>query len=116
MKKAPKITGSEADASIYVNVQEGHNFSTSHDCERCKYADTLRTIKDDEDGRDYQICDGPTNHKCSAEYQTCVVISVQGDLRDKTIEETEEDFARFLEYVNEKYHVRDYSVHVEGDY
>ena len=113
LKSAPKITGSERDVDIFVNIQSGYNFSTSHDCEHCEYRNTLRDVI--EDGKEYQECDAPDGHDCSAKYQTCVVISIQGDLRDRTVTQTREEFDAFLKYIESDYYVRDYSVNIEGD-
>lgn len=113
LKSAPKITGSERDVDIFVNIQSGYNFSTSHDCEHCEYRSTLRDVI--EDGKEYQECDAPDGHDCSAKYQTCVVISIQGDLRDRTVTQTKEEFDAFLKYIESDYYVRDYSVNIEGD-
>lgn len=44
INKAPKITGSERDADIFINVQKGHNIWISKDCNRCPYKDTKDTI------------------------------------------------------------------------
>lgn len=113
LKDAPKITGSEGDADVYVNIQRGHNFFTSRDCERCIYKDTIRDIK--VDGEDWIECDAPTGHDCSAEYQTCVVISVQGDLRDRTKKQTQKEWNKFLKYIEKGNLVRDYSINIEGE-
>ena len=114
LDKAPKITGSEGPADVFVNIQGGYSFYTSRDCDRCKYKDSIIELKD-EDGNDYMMCSAPDKHDCSAEYQTCVVISIQGDLRDKTPEETKEEFEAFKEYVNTFGHIRDYAVNIEGE-
>ena len=111
LKKAPKITGSEKDADFYVNVQNGHNVWIGQDCEHCKYRETLRPVIID--GK--EICDAPEDHDCSADYQTCVVISIQGDLRDRTKEETQKEFNEFIKYITTKCYIRDYSVNIEGE-
>ena len=113
LKDAPKITGSEGPADVFINIQSGYNFSTSHDCEHCKYKDSLHDII--ENGKEYQECDAPENHDCFAEYQTCVVISIQGDLRDREFSRTKEEFEKFLEYVKDKFQVRDYTYNIEGE-
>ena len=113
LKDAPKITGSEGPADIFVNIQSGHNFFMSRDCAHCKYRDSLHDIT--ENGKEYQECDAPDNYDCSAEYQTCVVISIQGDLRDREFNKTKEEFEKFLEYVKDKFHVRDYTYNIEGE-
>lgn len=81
LKNAPKITGSESDADIFVNIQKGYDLFGS-------------------DGK----------------FQTRVVISIQGDLRDRMQEQTQKEFDEFLKYVEDKYYIRDYSVNIEGDY
>lgn len=111
--KAPKITGSEGDASVFINLQEGYNTWKSCDCDNCKYKDTQREVTID--GLLYIECDGPSDNDCSGEYQSCVVISVQGDLRDRTKEQTEKEFKEFLAFIENKYTVRDYAVNIKGE-
>ena len=113
LKNAPKITGSERNADVFVNVQSGFNWFVSYDCEHCKYKETLRTVTID--GEEGQECDAPDNYDCSSEYQSCVVISIQGDLRDREFNRTKEEFEKFLEYVKDKFHVRDYTYNIEGE-
>ena len=114
LDKAPKITGSEGPADVFVNIQSGYSFYTSYDCDRCKYKDSIIELKD-ENGDDYMMCSAPDKHDCSAEYQTRVVISVQGDLRDRVKEETEKEFEEFKRYVEKLGYIRDYAVNIEGE-
>ena len=114
LDKAPKITGSEGSADVFVNIQGGYSFYTSHDCDRCKYKDSIIELKD-ENGDDYMMCSAPDKHDCSAEYQTRVVISVQGDLRDRVKEKTEKEFEEFKKYVEKLGYIRDYAVNIEGE-
>ena len=114
LDKAPKITGSEGPADVFVNIQSGYSFYTSYDCDRCKYKDSIIELKD-ENGDDYMMCSAPDKHDCSAEYQTRVVISVQGDLRDRVKEETEKEFEEFKKYVENLGYIRDYAVNIEGE-
>lgn len=97
LKNAPKITGSEKDADIFVNPLSGHNTWISCDCERCVYKDTIVHL--DEEG-DFQ-CDAENTFECpEGNYQTCVVITIVGDLRDKNGAKTKnevENFIRFLQ-------------------
>lgn len=81
LKTAPKITGSESDADIFVNVQKGYDVFGS-----------------------------------GGKFQTRVVISIQGDLRDRMYDQTKEEFDEFLKYIKDKYYIRDYSVNIERDY
>ena len=114
LKNAPEITGSEGPADIFVNIQGGHNFSTTHDCERCEYKDSLHDVVDN-DGKEYQECDAPENHNCFTEYQTCIVISIQGDLRDRMKDQTQKEFDNFMKYLTTKFYVRDYSLNIGGE-
>mgnify|MGYP004657950109 CR=1 FL=1 len=86
--KAPKITGSEGDASIYLNLQHGYNISS---WKQDKHGDYIK-------------------------YQSCIIISIQGDLRDKDGETTKEEFIEFLNYIKNEYIVRDYSINIEDDW
>lgn len=113
MKNAPKITGSEGDADIFINIPSGFNVYISHNCKHCTWKDTLRDVV--VDGEEYEECDAPDGYDCSAEYQTCVVISIQGDLRDKGKEETEKEFNEFLKYIEKAYSIRDYSINIKED-
>ena len=114
LDKAPKITGSEGPADVFVNIQGGYSFYTSRDCDRCKYKDSIIKLKD-ENGDDCMMCSAPDKHDCSAEYQTGVVISVQGDLRDRVKEKTEKEFEEFKKYVEKLGYIRDYAVNIEGE-
>ena len=95
LKIAPKITGSESDADVFVNVLSGHNVYISHDCERCKYNNTIVHL---EEGR--FTCEAPKEYKCqSGEYQTRVVITVIGDLRDRTRDRTKSEWIEFKKFI-----------------
>ena len=85
--KAPKITGSENDAEVYVTLQRGYNISSWEQDRKGEF------IK----------------------YQSCIIISIQGDLRDKDGETTKEEFIDFLNYIKAKYIVRDYSINIEDE-
>jgi len=108
---APKITGSEHDANIFINVIGGYNSWTSCDCDHCKKYGATR--KETAEGFE---CDAPDNYKCKkGQYQSQVAISIQGDLRDRTKIETEKEFQKFFEYIANKYIIRDYSINIEGE-
>lgn len=111
LKEAPKITGSEKCADVFVNVKSGSNFWTSSDCNRCPFGETAEWSKE----KGYE-CDAPEDYKCpSGEYQSCVVISVQGDLRDRSPDQTQKEFDEFLTYLKKRYYIRDYSINIIGD-
>lgn len=111
LSKAPKITGSEMDADIFVNIKSDYNTYIGRDCEHCKYKDTAIYITID--GEECLTCDAPNNYDCSAEYQTCAIISVQGDLRDRIPEETKKEFNDFLNYLKKHFVIRDYSLNIK---
>ena len=95
LNNAPKITGSERCADIFVNVLSGHNWYISHDCDACEYKNTIIY---NENGS--YICDADENYECpEGEYQTKVIISIVGNLRDRRKEETEKEYEEFYEYI-----------------
>jgi hypothetical protein len=95
LKAAPKITGSECDADVFVNVLSGHNMFTTADCNRCKYGKTIQYY---DDGFD---CESPEGYDCPCgEYQTRVVITVVGDLRDRTRKETKTEWVEFKNFIH----------------
>lgn len=114
LKSAPEITGSEGPADVFVNIPSGYDYYISCDCDHCKYKDTIIELKD-KDGEDYMMCNSPKGYDCSAEYQTRIIISIQGDLRDRIKEETEKEFEEFKKYIEKIGYIRDYTVNIEGE-
>lgn len=72
LNKAPRITGSEEDAQIFINQPSGYNMSVG--------------------------CGG---RKGVEKYQTKVVITVVGHLRNRDKKRTTREWADFLGYVND---------------
>ena len=108
---APKITGSEGCADVFVNVQSGFNFWTNRDCTHCPHANTITWT-----GMGEFDCDPPKGYKCKpGKFQTCVTISVQGNLRDRTKQETVKEFEEFLDFIRTRHYIRDYTVNIVGD-
>ena len=104
LKEAPKITGSEGDADVYVNVQSGYDYFIGRDCCHCPHY----TGEAD--------CEPPHDFECpEGRYQTRVVISIQGDLRDRMKDQTRDEFKEFLKFIECRYLLRDYAVNIEGD-
>ena len=97
LKESPKITGSEGNANVFVNVLSGYNHSTNCDCKNCEY---LKTIQKTKDGF---ICDSPDGYDCpEGKYQTRVVITVIGDLRDRHKSTTHKEWNKFNNFVAKK--------------
>lgn len=95
LKEAPKITGSEEDAHIFVNVLPGSNHITSCDCRNCEYDKTREFF-----GKGRYRCYKPEGYECpEGRYQTRVVITIIGDLRDKSIAETEKEWLSFKNFI-----------------
>lgn len=112
IRKAPKITGSELDAAVFLNLQKGFNSWTNRDCDHCRYGWDKPWVK-----RNPDECERPDNYECQeGQYQTCVVISIQGDLRDRNKSQTQKEFNEFIKYIKKRYSIRDYAVNIEGDY
>ena len=111
LKEAPLITGSESDAAIFVNPEPGHNISTSADCARCEFGKTARA----EDG--YWVCDAEDDYHCPhGDYQSRVVITVYGDLRDRMRKQTKKEWNEFHRYVAKKlkWTIRNAACRIEG--
>ena len=68
LEKAPKITGSEGPADVFINVRSGSNISNM---ENDKYE----------------------------EFQTLITITVVGDLRDRTKDQTEKEWQAFKDFI-----------------
>lgn len=94
LKSAPKITGSESDADVFVNAEPGYCLFISCDCGRCQYGNTIQHY---EDGFD---CDRPDGFRCPrGEYQTRAIITVCGDLRDRMKAQTRKEWNAFHNYL-----------------
>lgn len=95
LKEAPKITGSEKDVDVFVNVLSGYNIWRSADCPNCPYKDTIIIH-----GNSSFSCEPDEDYKCKeVNYQTQVCVSVIGSLRDRWVEETESEYKEFLDWV-----------------
>ena len=95
LEEAPRITGSERNADVFVNVLSGYNSSTNCDCDHCVYQPTVRHC---EDGG--FMCDAPEDYECpEGDYQTRVVITVIGDLRDRMKDQTKDEWNAFKKYI-----------------
>ena len=114
LKHAPIIKGSEANADVYVNIPSGYNFYKSIDCNTCKYKDDLIQVRDSKTNELAKICFHKSNSNCSRKYQTMVIISIQGDLRDTYFKDTQACFDKFKNYVEKNVgYIRDYAVNIE---
>ena len=98
LEYAPKISGSERPADVYVNMKSGYTHSMSRDCKHCIFQHTLTCC--DEGGFK---CKAPEEYTCpEGRYQTRITITVEGDLRDRMKDRTQEEWEQFLEYVKDK--------------
>lgn len=88
--KAPKITGSEGNLDIFVNPLSGYNVSS---------------YKTDKNG-DW------------LHYQTCVVITMVGDLRDTEIKYKKPEILEFLKYIEKflEFNIFYHSISIYEDY
>lgn len=96
--KAPKISGSEGDVDIFVNVKRGYDFYISADCNKCQYKDTIVGDKDDSFS-----CESPEGFECpTSSYQSKVAVTIAGDLRDRDLEETSKEIDDFIEFIKKE--------------
>lgn len=89
---APAITGSEADADIFVNPLSGYNTTISRNCNECEYLISNES----------PWCEAPESYDCpTSEYQTVVAITIVGDLRDREITQTQQEYLDFKKYIEQ---------------
>lgn len=95
LKHAPPITGSEGNADVFVNVRSGHSVTIFPDCLLCPFFGGY-------DKEDNEICRKPKYSRClepETEYQSRIVITVVGDLRDRYMPQTQAEWKAFRKYV-----------------
>lgn len=101
LKKAPAITGSEKNADVFVNVKTGYNVWLSHDCAHCEYKESV--MEHPQKTHVKVSCSAPREYPCpKGEYQSQVVITVSGSLKDRVKEETEKEWLLFLDYIKNR--------------
>ena len=95
LKDAPKITGSERDADVFVNIPSGYNMMISGDCNSCEHRLTITHT-----GENEFSCGADKDSPCpSIKLQTRVIITIAGYLRDRTKKETEKEMKSFISYL-----------------
>ena len=93
IKDAPKITGSEGPVEVFVNIPSGHNVSVTGDCNACPHG----KLK----GSDI-VCKRKEGDQCTTGYyQTRALITLYGNLRDREIKQTEEEYSAFVRFLEE---------------
>lgn len=93
---APAITGSEANADIFVNPLSGYNTSISRNCNECEYLISGDALNES------PWCEAPESYNCpTTEYQTVVAITIVGDLRDREINQTQQEYLDFKKYIEQ---------------
>lgn len=98
LKNAPAITGSERNASVFVNICPGYNLDIGMNCDECQYRDTVKHL-----GCSTYECDAPDDYDCSSgDFQTEIVITVHGELRDKSRETTLEEWKAFKRFIKKE--------------
>ena len=96
LDKAPKITGSEGDADIFVNASNDHNLFISMDCNHCCFGQTRKRHK-----KGGFSCLAPVEYECKeGHYQTRVTITIAGSLRDRYVEQTRVEYRNFIKWLS----------------
>lgn len=113
INKAPKVTGSESDMQVFINHPEGYNFSTNMDCLHCPYFEGYEL---DKSGHQRFInCCSDEDFECpEGEFQTVVILTLYGDLRDRTIKETKEELDAFVKYIEKIYSITRKNIKITG--
>lgn len=105
IRDAPAISGSEGNCQIEVAIAEGSDLFVSSDCRRCQYEDLVNGD-----------CNPPEDFICpEGEYQTRAIITLCGDLRDRRIDFTAEEVNSFVDYIDEKFTIRNMSIKIEDE-
>ena len=110
LENAPKITGSEGSAEIFVNAEPGYCVWIGCDCLHCEHYGG----KCEEGGF---WCSAPDGFKCpSGKYQSRVILSVQGDLRERMRAQTRKEWNAFHRYIAKQlgYEIRIATCRIEG--
>ena len=113
LHNAPQITGSEGNVDIFVNVLSGYNLHIASDCTKCNYKGTYN------DDGNFE-CSAPDGYICpSSKYQTRVIITIIGDLRDRTKHQTKRAWEKFYKFIKKQingdgFDVRNVSCNVQG--
>lgn len=84
IRKAPKITGSEVNVDMYVNIEKGYDIFGYH-------------------------------NGVEEKYQSRAIITLQGDLRDRTPQETKVEVNNFLKYISEQFSIRVGCIIIENE-
>ena len=111
--EAPQITGSEYDCQMDIVIEQGYDLWVSKDCYHCPhhYAD-----KEDADDFLEEPCEAPADFECpSGSYQTRAIITLCGDLRDRTIKQTQKEVQAFIDWLKENFSIRNMSIKLEGE-
>ena len=105
LRKAPKITGSEGDADVFVNVLSGYNLFTCVGCGLCPFEQSRRETKEG-----LFICSAPEEYQCEAgepiRYQQSVAITIIGDLRDRVKSQTKIEYDDFIKWLKQRFSIR----------
>lgn len=88
LKDAPKIIGAE----MFVNIRSVYSLHVYSDCDKCPYCIGI----DDE----HMDCNKPIGAECvEGKYGSLAVITIVGDLRNKTKEQVKQEFDDFVRYL-----------------
>lgn len=105
LQKAPKITGSEGDADVFVNALSGYNLLTCVGCGLCPFEQSRRKTKEG-----LSICNAPEEYQCKAgepiSYQQSVAITIIGDLRDRVKSQTKIEYDDFIKWLKQRFSIR----------
>lgn len=118
IKNAPKITGSEMNCEVYAKVRDGYNISAydSMACSICPYQDTIEII---DKKRNVFTCESPAEYPCPTKderYQTKVVITLIGDLRDRELDTTAQEINSFIQYLEQRFDIDNISICANDGY
>lgn len=105
LEHLPRVTGSEGDMDVHVIQRTGHDMSTSHD----EFGMRTNNLTD-------PLYGGKSYKNGWHEVQTQYILVLDGDLRDRSFEETKRDLMKWLCRLAKRVTVYEILVELTGDY
>lgn len=95
-KEAPKITGSNGNANIFVNSFNCCNLFPHQHCLKCPHIDKVVNVVHGE-----IVCNHPRDFVCPEIEHKTVRVSILVHLQGRTIQQTRQEYLKFIKWVKD---------------